>query len=202
MSSPSMGAFVAVVGPSGAGKDTLIAAARLALAREEAILFARRVVTRPAVGEDHDTLSPAAFEAARAAGRFCLAWTAHGLAYGVPREALALVRAGRVVVVNLSRGAIAAAEALDVPVVVLEVDAPAALRALRLAARGRESDAAIEARLAREAPLAVGRARHVRIVNDGRPEAAAAAMVAALAALVPAKESAAPPGTGRSDAPG
>jgi len=40
------GAFVAVVGPSGAGKDTLIAHARDALAGEPQVEFVRRVITR------------------------------------------------------------------------------------------------------------------------------------------------------------
>ena len=57
------GAFVAVVGPSGAGKDTLIAHARAALADEPQVEFVRRVITRLADGEteDHDTLTDAAF---------------------------------------------------------------------------------------------------------------------------------------------
>jgi ribose 1,5-bisphosphokinase len=57
------GAFVAVVGPSGAGKDTLIAHARSALAGEPQIDFVRRVITRPSDGqtEDHDTLADAEF---------------------------------------------------------------------------------------------------------------------------------------------
>ena len=52
------GVFVAVVGPSGAGKDTLIDYARAHLAGEPDYEFVRRVITRPNDGssEDHDTL--------------------------------------------------------------------------------------------------------------------------------------------------
>ena len=84
------GAFVAVVGPSGAGKDTLIgyAKARLAEKGRGRFHFVRRVITRAADGstEDHDTLSPMAFERAEADGAFALSWEAHGLCYGLPAE--------------------------------------------------------------------------------------------------------------------
>ena len=55
------GVFVAVVGPSGAGKDTLIAHVRERLGDGEHVEFARRVITRTSDGatEDHDTLADA-----------------------------------------------------------------------------------------------------------------------------------------------
>ncbi len=64
------GAFVAVVGPSGAGKDTLIAHAKAALADEPQVDFVRRVITRLSDGEteDHDTLADAEFLEALADG--------------------------------------------------------------------------------------------------------------------------------------
>ena len=77
------GRLVLVVGPSGAGKDTLIAAGRAALGEDPRFVFPRRVVTRPAVAalEDHESVSPEAFAAARQAGAFALDWEAHGLCY-------------------------------------------------------------------------------------------------------------------------
>lgn len=179
------GALVLVVGPSGAGKDTLIDAARAALAGDPRFVFARRLITRPAMAgaEDHDSCSVAQFDQACGRGEIALAWGAHGLRYGVPARALAGVAAGDVVVANISRGVVAAAEALAQRVVVVEITAAPAVLAKRLAARGRESEADIAARLAREAPLTTRSAERVTIRNDGRVEDAAAAFVAVLRRL-------------------
>ena len=57
------GRLVLVVGPSGAGKDTLIAAVRQRLAADEAFLFPRRIVTRPSsAAEDNVEADEATFE--------------------------------------------------------------------------------------------------------------------------------------------
>ena len=84
------GILVGVVGPSGAGKDTLLDAARAALSADPAFVFLRRVITRPADsgGEAHEPATRGAFLAARDEGAFALTWEAHGLFYGIPRDAL------------------------------------------------------------------------------------------------------------------
>lgn len=180
------GALVLVVGPSGAGKDTLMDAARAALAGDGGFHFARRLITRPAMAgaEDHDSCDEAAFASAEARGEMALSWRAHGLCYGIPAKELADIGRGRVVIVNLSRAAISAAEALAERVVVVEITAPDAVLAKRLAARGRESEADIAARLAREAPLRTQRARLVTIRNDRTVAEGAAEFVAAVRSLV------------------
>jgi ribose 1,5-bisphosphokinase len=161
------GRLVAVVGPSGAGKDTLVAGARAALADDARVRFVRRAITRPAEagGEGHLPMDRTAFEAARASGHFTLWWEAHGLLYGIPRDVEADLAAGRVVVANLSRTVLAEADR-RYALTVLEITAPPGVLAARLAARGREDAAAIAARLAREAPLPRG-LRVVRVANDG-----------------------------------
>jgi phosphonate metabolism protein PhnN/1,5-bisphosphokinase (PRPP-forming) len=105
--------LVTVVGPSGAGKDTLLTAARAALAGDARFAWVRRAITRPAEagGEDHLPMTREAFAAARASGDFCLSWEAHGLAYGIPRAIEGDLAAGRVVVANLSRAVLAEAAA-------------------------------------------------------------------------------------------
>ena len=152
------GVLVAVVGPSGAGKDTLLAAARAALRGDGRFCFVRRAITRPAdpEGENHLPLSPADFGRERDAGGFALWWDAHGLLYGLPRPAVeGALGTGRVAVANLSRRALPEAAA-RFPLRVLEITAPAEVLAARLAARGREAAADVARRLARDAPLPPG----------------------------------------------
>ena len=144
------GALFTVVGPSGAGKDTLIHWLRH---RDETrhVLFVRRIVTRDAdpEHEDHDTASVEAFEAARASGRYAVTWGAHGLNYGVPTTALDHVRRGGIAVVNGSRKALGEMRAVFPNVIVVHVDVSPDVRAARLRQRGRETQAEIESRLDR-----------------------------------------------------
>lgn len=166
-------AWVAVAGPSGAGKDTLLAGARALLAGDARIHFARRSITRPADagGEEHEHLPDHAF----AAAGMLLEWRAHGWRYGIRR---AEAERAPVVVMSLSRTVLAQAAALH-PLLVVEVTAPPEVLAARLAARGREDAGAIRARLAREAPLPAG-LRVVPLVNDGTPEQGAERLAALL----------------------
>jgi ribose 1,5-bisphosphokinase len=176
--------LVGVVGPSGAGKDTLMDGARAALAGDARFVFARRVITRPAAagGEDHEPATRADFARMRDQGDFALWWDAHGLSYGIPARIAAEAGQGRVVVANLSRGVLVEAAA-RFPLLVLEITAPLELRAARLAARGRESVEDVARRLSREAPLPGG-LNIRRVVNDGLPEQGIAAVVALLRAAL------------------
>jgi ribose 1,5-bisphosphokinase len=164
------GCLALVVGPSGAGKDTLLAIAARRLAAERRVVFGRRIVTRAADStEDHDTMSPEAFETAVACGAFVLAWRAHGLGYGVPREAARRVEAGETVVYNASRATVEAARGQFADVRVIYVTAPPEVLASRLAARGRDGD--IGARLARGEAIERSRDADLVIENVGDPEA-------------------------------
>lgn len=177
------GHLVLVVGPSGAGKDTLIGAARAALGNDPGFVFPRRVVTREAVAalEDHDSVSAGEFAERERAGAFALSWTAHGLSYGLPASIAGDIESGRVVVCNASRAMVAAAQAKFAGTAVLLVDAAPQVRAARLAGRGRESAADIAARLAREVPQIPAGA--MRIDNSGALETGVAEFVAALRAI-------------------
>ncbi|MBL8584968.1 MAG: phosphonate metabolism protein/1,5-bisphosphokinase (PRPP-forming) PhnN [Rhizobiaceae bacterium] len=181
------GVFVAVVGPSGAGKDTVIAYARQALRGQPDFEFVRRVTTRPCDGatEDHDSLTEAAFDAADAAGAFALSWQAHGLKYGLPAGVDAAIADGRVAVANLSRAALPALRRRYAHVLVAEVTASPEILAERLAARGRESRDEVLSRLARaarmdEARMKEARSDVVRIDNGGSREAAGEKFVSLL----------------------
>jgi ribose 1,5-bisphosphokinase len=144
------GRLVLVVGPSGAGKDTLIVLAREMLSGDANIVFPRRVVTRSASAfEDHDTLSDTDFARALGAGAFALSWEAHGLRYGVPVLVDGEIAADRTVVCNASRTIIAAARRRYARVAVALVTAPPEILAQRLAARGRTTDGMLQQRLER-----------------------------------------------------
>ncbi|MBN8998065.1 MAG: phosphonate metabolism protein/1,5-bisphosphokinase (PRPP-forming) PhnN [Rhizobiales bacterium] len=164
--------------------DTLIAHARAALAGDPAFLFVRRMVTRAANAfEDHDTIEPAAFDAGHAAGAFALSWRAHGLGYALPAETRAAVEAGTVAICNLSRGVLAEAGRRFPRVVVVFVTAPPEVIAGRLAARGRESEAAIRERLAREAAFCDPVEPDLTLMNDRPIEATGAELVDFLSRL-------------------
>ncbi|WP_338665161.1 phosphonate metabolism protein/1,5-bisphosphokinase (PRPP-forming) PhnN [Pararoseomonas sp. SCSIO 73927] len=181
------GTLVAVVGPSGAGKDTLMEAARAALVRDPRVAFLRRAITRPAEagGEDHLPLSREAFLVGRDTGHFALWWEAHGLLYGIPAGPLETALAkGRAAVANLSRRALADAAA-RFPLRVVEITASPEVLSARLAARGREGAEDIARRLAREAPLPAGLTVET-VRNDGTVEAGAEALLRALRNALPA----------------
>jgi phosphonate metabolism protein PhnN/1,5-bisphosphokinase (PRPP-forming) len=179
------GRLVLVVGPSGAGKDTLLAAGKAALAGDPRFVFPRRAVTRPAMAalEDHDSVTPEAFAAARAAGAYALDWEAHGLGYGLPVRLVDDIAAGRVVVCNGSRAMVNAAQAKFPGTQVLLIEATPEVRAQRLAGRGRESAGEIAARLGREVPEVPPGA--VRIDNSGELADGIARFVTALRSLAP-----------------
>jgi len=142
---------VLIVGASGAGKDALIAGARALLAEDERFAFPERVITRPPNdAENHASLSDAEFAEAVQEGRFALAWEAHGLRYGVPVSIDAMIARGRTVVVNASRAIGNTARRHYAHVSLVLVECPAGIRAARIVARGRETPAEVEARLARQ----------------------------------------------------
>ena len=173
------GRFFAVVGPSGAGKDTLIDFARAALADSEDFAFPRRIITRPhdAGGEDHIAVSREEFDRLRMSGGFMVHWEAHGLGYGIPAEVEALLADDVHVIANLSRGAIEALCKRVDRVHVIHVTAPLEIIATRLAERGRESGGDIKERLARAGYELPTIAPVTTINNAGTPEAGGAELV-------------------------
>ena len=178
------GTMFLVVGPSGAGKDTLLEGARAALSEDARYVFARRVITRPADagGEAHDAVTPGAFSRRRERGDFMVSWNAHGLDYGLPRELLDDLAAGRSVVANVSRGAIGAIAERVASVCVIQVTAPADVLAARLANRGREDARRVADRLARAGADIPAGIPTTSVVNDGTPEQGIEKFVGALGA--------------------
>ncbi|MEH2489501.1 phosphonate metabolism protein/1,5-bisphosphokinase (PRPP-forming) PhnN [Bradyrhizobium sp. AZCC 2230] len=161
------GRLVLVVGPSGAGKDTLLRLAQAACVDDHDIVFPRRVVTRASsADEDNIALSADEFARARDHGDFAVHWDAHGHSYALPLEINDDIRAGRAVVVNVSRTVIAALRQAYANVIVVAITAPPDVLAQRLAARARNTDGNIADRLARSVDDASANA-DVTILNAG-----------------------------------
>jgi ribose 1,5-bisphosphokinase len=164
------GRLILVVGPSGAGKDTLLKLAQAACADGGSIVFPRRLVTREASpSEDNEQISLEAFRQARARGDFAMHWEAHGHCYGLPRLIDSELCAGRTVVANVSRAVVDTMRRAYADVTVVSVTAPPEVLAERLAARARSSDGLVADRL-RRAVDGVAAAPDVTIVNIGRAE--------------------------------
>lgn len=159
-----------VVGPSGAGKDTLIAGA---IATDPSLTWARRCITRPkqaAGGEPFEGITEAEFDTRLKAGAFALHWAAHGLRYGVSHDTLAPLARGCTVLLNGSRGAIDQALTVFPDMAVIVITAPAPILAQRLAARGRESADDIAQRLQRAGFALPSGILARQVVNDAAPD--------------------------------
>ncbi len=164
------GRLIVVVGPSGAGKDTLIRLARAACADDGNIVFPRRVVTREASRfADNQQVSLDVFRQARSQGEFAVYWEAHGHCYALPRAIDDDIRARRTVIANVSRTVVDEMRRAYADVVVVSITAPSEILGQRLAARGRSSDGQIGHRLRRVVDDAVA-VPDVRIINVGSAE--------------------------------
>jgi ribose 1,5-bisphosphokinase len=177
------GRLIAVVGPSGVGKDTVMAAMAEAA---PALGIVRRVITRPsdAGGEDFDGVDPITFAEIRDAGAFALWWQAHDMAYGIPASVDADLGAGRDMLANLSRGVLAEACARFAGMRVLSLTAAPEVLSARLQARGREDSVQITRRLARAGSGLAPAIKAIEIDNSGPLEST---VKAALSALYPVR---------------
>lgn len=171
-----------IVGPSGAGKDTLIDGARAVLRQDERFSFARRLITRPADagGEAHEAIDTEGFAALERAGGLLVSWQAHGLSYGLRADLRDALAAGRHVVANGSRAVLSRLIGQVPRLVALVVTASPEILARRLAARGRETPEDIAARLARSQLALPDGVEAITVMNDGTPEEGVARLLQAL----------------------
>ena len=172
--------LILVVGPPGAGKDTLLEAARQQLAGDLRFRFVRRVLDQPRDrrAETHEPLDPVAFQARQAAGGFALVWRGPGGQYAIPADIAIDIAQGRAVVANVARTLVAEA-ASRFPVRVIEITAPPETIARRLTAMGRSDAVDTARRHARPIRMPPGIAHDV-VLNDGSVAQGARALVAAL----------------------
>jgi ribose 1,5-bisphosphokinase len=181
------GRLIYVMGPSGAGKDSVIACARR-MGDPSRLTVAHRYITRPPRldAENHIALSEAEFTARRRAGWFALCWNSHGLGYGIGREIDLWLAGGVAVLVNGSRAYLAEAVARYPDLLPVLVTAAPEIRRSRLMARERESASEIAARLDRRIEAMPDHPELVTIDNSGALEKAGRALLALLSPLVTA----------------
>ena len=159
--------LVLCVGPSGAGKDTLLLGARHKLKDDPQIIFIHRCVTRlPNLCTPLEvSVTNDEFRSRSEAGDFALEWHAHDTHYGILLADLdkALTDAAgseqsSSVVLNVSRSIIGYVhrkyeKGLGYTVVCLNITASQETLKKRLLSRGRESGSAVGTRLNRSAPI-------------------------------------------------
>ncbi|MDP3228851.1 MAG: phosphonate metabolism protein/1,5-bisphosphokinase (PRPP-forming) PhnN [Acidovorax sp.] len=158
------------MGPSGAGKDSLLDWLRAHLAAPCPVHWAQRTISRPAVagGEAYESVSPQAFAALCDSQSFALHWEANGLGYGIRHAQLAPLQADQWVLLNGSRAYLADALARFPQLVAVHITASPEVLRSRLLSRGRETPHQVEARVQRAMaftppPLAT----RLEVHNDG-----------------------------------
>lgn len=178
--------LVYFMGPSGAGKDTLLDWLRQHLPSHLPVHWARRTISRPEIagGEPYEGVSPAAFTQACEAHAFALHWEANGLGYGVRHAQLAPLAQGHWVLVNGSRAYLAQALQKYPTLVAVHITASPDVLRQRLLARGRETPVQIEARVQRALDFqAPHEAAAIEVHNDHSIDAAGQQLLSALAQL-------------------
>ncbi len=178
--------LIYVVGPSGAGKDSLLSWLRQHTPAAAAVHWTRRTIDRPNSerpdAEDHTSVEAGGFDQLLAEGQFAMHWQANAHRYGIRTSELeALKDPNMCVLVNGSRAHLPVAALAYPNLTVLHITAEAQVLRQRLMARGRESEAAVEARMGRpsalELPLGC---RLIEIHNNTSLDAAGAQLLAQL----------------------
>ncbi len=164
------GKLILVVGPSGAGKDSIIRYAKAKFKDDPQFVFPRRVITRKAdiAAEDHDTIDVPAFLALKSQSGFALSWQAHDLHYGVPAQINNELADGKHVMVNVSRTILPDMPQLYPNYMVVEITAAPEILETRIAARGRATDGNVVKRATRKVDPPSTHSRHFVIRNETR----------------------------------
>ncbi len=178
--------LVYVVGPSGAGKDSLLNWLRARLSTESPLRWARRTINRPATteGENHESVSSEAFGILLETQQLAMHWSANTHQYGIRHSELLPLPQPSWIFVNGSRGYLNAAAASHPEMTVLHITAERQVLQQRLLGRGRESLEAIEQRLNRTPPLNVPAGCHfIEFLNHDPLEVSGPKLLKALTSL-------------------
>lgn len=160
--------LIYVMGPSGAGKDSVLAWLRAHLPTEMPVHWARRTITRAAQagGEAHEATDAEGFELLRSQGAFALSWHANGLHYGVRHTELARMQQDHWVLVNGSRAHLPHAMQSHAGLQVVHITADPATLMQRLTLRQRETPEEICQRLERVSAFVLPQGA-IEILNNG-----------------------------------
>jgi ribose 1,5-bisphosphokinase len=178
--------LIYVVGPSGAGKDSILDWLRHRLAPAAPIAFARRTIDRPVqpAGEQHESVDATSFESLLQTNAFAMHWRANGRLYGVRHGELEPLQQAQWLFVNGSRTHLEQALREFNGMRVLHITASTDILRARLLSRQRESPALIEARVQRAVSFAIEPdGRTIELRNDTSLDAAGADLMKALAKL-------------------
>jgi ribose 1,5-bisphosphokinase len=161
-----------IIGPSGAGKDTLINYARKMINGSENVIFAHRYITRPPYtgNENHICLSNEEFQHRVNANLFAMHWESHGNFYGIGREIDSWMESGFNVVVNGSRQYLPVARQICPDMDVILVIASEEIINQRLANRGREEAEEIKKRVARTSEISADLENCIKLQNESAIE--------------------------------
>lgn len=180
--------LIYVVGPSGAGKDTLLTWLKSRVRSSSLLHWARRTIDRPPSiefnAEQHESVEAEGFEKLLKEGAFAMHWEANSHRYGIRCQEIAPLYQFKWVIVNGSRGYLPTV-AKDYPgLTVLHITADQELLRKRLIDRGRESNEMIEERLRREVPIITPpHSNLIEIINNGSLESVGSFMLQRLGEL-------------------
>ena len=178
--------LIYVMGPSGAGKDSLLDWLKNKLPPQSPIHFAKRTIDRPlqALGEQHESVDPASFERLQKEKSFAMHWLANGRQYGVRHGELEPLQQQQWVLVNGSRAYLPEALRQFDGLNVLHISASADILRTRLLARQRETPEVVEARVQRAVAFSVPTScRCVNVLNDSGLDDAGAVLLNKLSSL-------------------
>lgn len=167
--------LIYVVGPSGAGKDTLLNWLKSRIRSSSPLHWARRTINRPPSTKEHDeqheSVDEIEFENLLKQGAFAMHWEANTHRYGIRFHEIEPLHQFKWVIVSGSRWYLPVA-LRDYPgMTILHITADQELLRRRLIERGRESNKSIEERLRRVLPVITPpQSNLIEIINNGSLE--------------------------------